>query len=131
MPEPASGGSVTLVLPADSAFLALARVTCASLCARLDFPVDRLDEVTLAVDEAVGLLLLDAVPGSEIRCRFTPGRDGLSIALRATSRSRRAPRPGTFAWTVLTALVDDVTTDCVADTVTVRLTAGRVAVAAS
>ena len=59
--------------PASSAYLSLARAATAGICARLDFPLDRLDDLTLAVDEAASLLLLDSRPGTELVCAWGRG----------------------------------------------------------
>jgi serine/threonine-protein kinase RsbW len=101
--------SIRLRIPASSAWVVLARTTATACCARLDFDVERLEDVRLAVDEVAGLLIGQAVPGSEIFCVFTPYDDGrLDIALSAATTSGTLPETNTFAWAVLTALVDDV-----------------------
>jgi len=101
--------SIRLRIPASSAWVVLARTTATACCARLDFDVERLEDVRLAVDEVTGLLIGQAVPGSEISCVFTPYDDGrLDIALSAATTSGTLPETNTFAWAVLTALVDDV-----------------------
>ncbi len=101
-------GEVRLDIPASSAYLSLARVATSSICARLDFSLEQLEDLTLAVDEALSLLLLDAVPGTGLVCRWTPGEHGVDIAITSTSQSGRIPRANTFSWTVLSALVDSV-----------------------
>ena len=101
--------SIRLRIPASSAWVVLARTTATACCARLDFDVERLEDVRLAVDEVAGLLIGQAVPGGEISCVFTPYDDGrLDIALSAATTSGTLPETNTFAWAVLTALVDDV-----------------------
>jgi serine/threonine-protein kinase RsbW len=117
---------ITLRIPASSAWVVLARTTATACCARLDFGVDRLEDVRLAVDEVAAMLIADASPGSEITCVFTPhDGGGLDIALSARSSSGTLPRTDTFAWAVLTALVDDVTATVDAAEVTVVLRTSR------
>ena len=117
---------ITLRIPASSAWVVLARTTATACCARLDFGVDRLEDVRLAGDEVAAMLIADAVPGSEIRCVFTPYDGGeLDIALSATTASGTLPRTDTFAWAVLTALVDDVTATVDASGITVVLRTSR------
>jgi serine/threonine-protein kinase RsbW len=121
---------ITLRIPASSAWVVLARTTATACCARLDFGVDRLEDVRLAVDEVAAMLIADAVPGSEVVCVFTPYEDGgLDIALTAATAAGTLPRTDTFAWAVLTALVDDVTATVDADAVTVLLRTSRSTVA--
>lgn len=113
-------------MPASSAWVVLARTTATACCARLDFGVDRLEDVRLAVDEVAAMLIGEAVPGSEITCVFTPYEGGgLDIALSAQTGTGALPRTDTFAWAVLTALVDDVTATVDASEVTVLLRTSR------
>jgi serine/threonine-protein kinase RsbW len=101
--------SIRLRIPASSAWVVLARTTATACCARLDFDIERLEDVRLAVDEVAGLLIAQSRPGSDISCVFTPYDDGrLDIALSAATDTGVLPQTDTFAWAVLTALVDDV-----------------------
>jgi serine/threonine-protein kinase RsbW len=118
-------GTVTLRIPASSAYLSLARTATASTCARMDFTVDRLEDVGLAVDEALSLLLLDARPGTQIECRWTPENSGILVELRSHSSSGRTPRTTTFAWTVLAALVDQAAASIEGGVVTLSLRTQR------
>lgn len=121
----APDGVVRLHIPASSAYLSLARAATAGVCARLDFPLDRLEDLTLAVDEALALLLLDAVPGTGIDCAWEPTPDGVVVAITSTSSSGRTPRTTTFAWTVLAALVTSATAEITDGRVTLLMTADR------
>ena len=104
----------------------LVRTAATACCARLDFDVDRLEDVRLAVDEVASMLIERAVPGTDIRCELVPYDDGrLDIAIRAETDSGALPRTDTFAWAVLTALVDDVTTTVDASETTVLLRTSR------
>lgn len=104
--------SVNLRIPADPSYVALARAAVAAVCARLDFPLDRLDDLALAVDEACSLLIADAEPGAQVSIVLEPlqGND-LQIAVTAATARGRLPQPNSFSWMVLTALVDSVTAD--------------------
>jgi serine/threonine-protein kinase RsbW len=118
--------TIRLTVPASPAWVVLARTTATACCARLDFDVDRLEDVRLAVDEVATLLIAQAVAGSELACAFTSHDDGrLDIALRARSTAGTLPDTATFAWAVLTALVDDVTATVDALDVTVVLRTSR------
>lgn len=116
---------VRLTFPASSAYLSLARATTAGVCSRLDFPIDRLEDVGLAVDEAVSLLLLDAVPDSDLVLHWEPAAAGVSITIESVSSSGRPPRTTTFAWTVLSALASDVSAEAVDGRVRLTLRADR------
>lgn len=118
--------TVKLRLPATSGYLVLARTAVAALCARLDYPLDRLEDAKLAVNEACSLLLADAREDSELDIQLTSDSDGsLSVTLRAQTQHGRPPKQTSFAWTVLSALVDSVTASASNDTVTITLQASR------
>jgi len=113
---------VELRLPADSAYLSVLRTATAGLAARLDFTLDEIEDLRIAVDEACALLLPDAVPGAAMTCAFALSDRSLAVTVTVPSRTGRVPRRNTFAWTVLTALAGDVDTAVDADgTVSVTL----------
>lgn len=120
-----SPDQVQLRIPASSAYLALARATTAGVCARSDFTLDRLEDLSLAVDEAISLLLLDAVPGTELDCVWQPADGGVQVQITSVSSSGRTPRTTTFAWTVLSALVNQASAAIADGRVTLTLAADR------
>jgi len=99
---------VELRLPADGAYLSVLRTATAGLAARLDFTLDEIEDLRIAVDEACALLLPDAVRDAELTCLFSLSAEALSVTVSVPSRSGRVPRRNTFAWTVLTALAGEV-----------------------
>ena len=114
---------VELRLPADGAYLSVLRTATAGLAARLDFTLDEIEDLRIAVDEACALLLPDAVPGASMSCLFSLADRSLAVTVTVPSRTGRVPRRNTFAWTVLTALAGDVDTAVDGDgTVSVTLT---------
>ena len=108
--------AVTLRIPANSAFVVLVRAAVSAMCARLDFTIDRIEDVKLAVDEAAALLLGDAADGAVLDVSFTPDApDGMRVEMSAPTVHGRALERDTFTWTVLTALVDEVVATVSAD----------------
>ncbi|MGH8775990.1 MAG: anti-sigma regulatory factor [Jiangellaceae bacterium] len=105
---PLWGDHVELRVPASSAYLAVLRTAAAGLAARLDFTLDDIEDLRIAVDEACALLLPLAATDARLTCRFDlePGR--LQVAVSVPSTTLEPPRSDTFAWTVLTALAGDV-----------------------
>ncbi len=99
---------VELRLPADGAYLSVLRTATAGLAARLDFTLDEIEDLRIAVDEACALLLPDARPDAHLSCVFELAPDSLAVTVTVPSRTGRAPRRNTFAWTVLSALAGDV-----------------------
>jgi serine/threonine-protein kinase RsbW len=115
------GDVVELRLPADGAYLSVLRTATAGLAARLDFTLDEIEDLRIAVDEACALLLPDAEPGASMTCVFALSGQTLSVTVTVPSRTGRVPRRNTFAWTVLTALAGDVDT-AIGDDGTVSVT---------
>jgi serine/threonine-protein kinase RsbW len=106
---------VELRLPADSAYLSVLRTATAGLAARLDFTLDEIEDLRIAVDEACAMLLPDATPDATMTCTFALSGATLAVTVAVPSRTGRVPRRNTFAWTVLTALAGDVDTAIGAD----------------
>ena len=115
MPNP-----VTIVLPADTSYVSLARSFAALMAARADLTVDRLEDVRLAVDEAVSQLVHEAADGT-VTLAFAEEPDGLSIRAWAVTGASEAPAQDTFSWTVLAALADEVEASAADGVVTIAL----------
>ncbi len=110
-PLPAAGPAadmVTVRMPADGAYLSVLRTATAGLAARLDFTLDDIEDLRIAVDEACAMLLSHAVPGSSLECSFALSPDDMTITVSVLSLSPRPPSADTFAWTVLSALAGSV-----------------------
>jgi serine/threonine-protein kinase RsbW len=116
---------VTLTIPADGAYLSILRTATAGVAARLDFTLDGIEDLRMAVDEACALLLPQSKAESNLRCAFDVGESSLTIAVTAESSSPKPPRRDGFAWTVLTALTTDVDATVDGTSVTLRLTRER------
>jgi serine/threonine-protein kinase RsbW len=127
-----SNSTVRLEIPAASGYLALARTAVVAMCARLHYPIDVLEDVKLAVDEACSLLLSDTEPDNTLIIALSPGDDSrLDIEVTARTRQGRAPRQTSFAWTVMSALVDEVSATAVDGDVTISLRASLPEIAVS
>jgi serine/threonine-protein kinase RsbW len=99
---------VTVRLPAEGAYLSVLRTATAGLAARLDFTLDEIEDLRIAVDEACAMLLHQAIPGSDLECVFELGRDLMTISVSVPSLAPAPPASDTFAWTVLSALAGSV-----------------------
>lgn len=106
--ESAPRDAVTVKMPADGAYLSVLRTATAGLAARLDFTLDEIEDMRIAVDEACAMVLSQAIPGSELECDFTLGRDAITISVSVRCLEPQVPANDTFAWTVLTALAGSV-----------------------
>jgi serine/threonine-protein kinase RsbW len=102
---------VQLDVPADPAYVAVVRTAAAGLAARADLTLDRIEDLRIAVDEACALLLtrpraVDGEPVGVISCVFTLEDSALTVEV--TGPVVTLPEPSAFAWAVLEALVDTV-----------------------
>src|SRR3954451_4587262 len=95
---------VTLKLPAAGAYLSGLRTAPASLASRLDFTIDDIEDLRIAVDEACAMLLAQAVPGADLECSFELTSDAIAVSVAVLTLDGQEPSRDTFAWTVLTAL---------------------------
>ncbi len=99
---------VTIKLPATGAYLSVLRTATAGLAARLDFTLDEIEDLRIAVDEACAMLLSQAVPGADIDCAFELEADRMRVSVSVLTQDGREPSRDTFAWTVLSALAGEV-----------------------
>ncbi len=106
---------IEIRVPAAGAYLALLRTAVAGLAARLDFTLDDIEDLRIAVDEASSMLLAQANPGSRLSCRFVLGGDTITFSASVRSRHPQLPSKDGFAWTVLTALAGEVDSSVDAD----------------
>jgi serine/threonine-protein kinase RsbW len=104
----AAADTVTVRMPADGAYLSVLRTATAGLAARLDFTLDDIEDMRIAVDEACAMMLSQAVPGSSLECTFALSADDMTITVSVQSLNPRPPSADTFAWTVLSALAGSV-----------------------
>lgn len=102
--------AVEIRLPADSAYLSVLRTATAGLAARLDFTLDEIEDLRIAVDEACAMLLPNAVETAQLVCRFELAPDTLSVTVTIPTTRGQLPERDTFSWTVLTALAGEVDT---------------------
>ena len=99
---------VTLRLPAAGAYLSVLRTATASLASRLDFTIDDIEDLRIAVDEACAMLLPRAVAGADLECSFELTGDAIGVSVGVLTLDGQQPSRDTFAWTVLTALAGEV-----------------------
>jgi serine/threonine-protein kinase RsbW len=115
VPGDAGRDVVVLRLPAAGAYLSVLRTATASLASRLDFTIDDIEDLRIAVDEACAMLLTQAMPGADLECRFELTADAIDVAVSVLTLDGQEPSRDTFAWTVLTALAGEVDSSVDAD----------------
>ncbi|WBB79396.1 anti-sigma regulatory factor [Micromonospora sp. WMMD882] len=96
---------VHLTVPADGGYLSVLRTATAGLAARLQFALDEIEDLRIAVDEACAMLLAIATRDAELQCCFAVTEDALTVQVTVpTVRGAKLPAESSFAWKVLTAL---------------------------
>jgi len=127
---PADGDIVELTVPADPAYVSVLRTVTASLAARRDFTIEEIDDLRIAVDEASSLLLPHTAPDSRLAAVCRPTENTLTAVVSVPARTSADATPfkidtTSFAWMVLAALADSVSTDHGAERVSVTLSKSR------
>jgi serine/threonine-protein kinase RsbW len=95
---------VVLRVPADSAYVSVLRTMTAGLAARLDFTVDDIEDLRIAVGEACALVLPEATPGGDLEAEFRLLPGSLVVSVSVPTEGARAPDHDSFAWQVLNTL---------------------------
>jgi serine/threonine-protein kinase RsbW len=113
---------VSVSLPAVGAYLSLLRTATAGLAARLDFTLDDIEDLRIAVDEACAMLLAQAAPAATLDCTFELFPAMMRVSVSVVTTDGLEPSRDTFAWTVLSALAGAVDSSVDADNrVTIEL----------
>lgn len=117
---------IEMRVPGEAASVSVVRTSVASLAARLDFTLDRLEDLRLATNEACALLLGLAAGGPSLSATVESPLEGqLRIELRRQGSSGDLPGDESFTWTVLSALVDEFVVDDSDGDVRLTLTASN------
>jgi serine/threonine-protein kinase RsbW len=113
---------VELRLPADGVYVSVVRTTTAGLAARLDFLIDDIEDLRIAVGEACAMVLPEADLDSDLVCSYylTPGRLTVDVAVSATSPE--GPEYDSFAWQVLSTMATSAEADASDGRFAIRLT---------
>ncbi|MEV4480564.1 ATP-binding protein [Micromonospora coxensis] len=125
--QPATDDDVVhLTVPADGGYLGVLRTATAGLAARLQFALDEIEDLRIAVDEACAMLLAIATRDAELECRFSVTEDALTVEVTVpTVRGATLPSESSFAWKVLTALTTAASANAVAGRATISLLTRR------
>lgn len=117
--EPAE---VELRLPADGAYASVLRTLTAGLAARLDFTLDDIEDLRIAVSEAAAMVLDEADEGTVLDCRFRLSPGELAVIIAGTAQAPAAPDYESFGWQVLATLAAEAAIDSTPGSYAVRLT---------
>jgi serine/threonine-protein kinase RsbW len=97
---------VELRLPADSAFVSVLRTASAGLAARLDFTLDDIEDLRMAVGEACAIVLSSATEG-DLRAEFWLGDGQITVRVSAPGDVPVLSPEEDFGWQVLRTLATE------------------------
>lgn len=112
---------VELRVPADSAYVSVLRTTTAGLAARLDFTLDDIEDLRMAVGEASAIVLDAATEGADLTARFWLGQRTITVQVAAPGAGSALEQEDDFAWQVLTTLADEARTETAHGTYAITL----------
>ncbi|WP_035304850.1 ATP-binding protein [Actinokineospora inagensis] len=94
---------------ADAEQVPLLRSFAADIAMRMDFDLDAIEDLRMAVDEACSLLVRAAAPDSALLCWFEPVDAGVRVRARVDAEHAEPPSSDAMGWQILTALAAAVT----------------------
>ena len=100
---------VELRLPAEGAYVSVLRTTTAALAARLDFTLEDIEDLRMAVSEAAALCLECAADDADLDVVFDLGADTIGVTVTTTCDTEAEIDEESFAWQVLTTLASSAT----------------------
>ncbi len=98
---------LTIVFPARSRFLSLARLNAASMAAAGGFDVEELDDIRLAVGEAVGWLLRDEAAGGDVTISCEASNGDFRLWAKRTGDGVPPNEPDDLVDAILGAILDE------------------------
>lgn len=109
---PLSDRDVVVSIPADAEFVHVLRAVTAAVASRLDLPIDDLEDLRLAIDEASAYLLALGGRAERLTLRLGGVRHRVEATVATDDGDDTAWPPEqldhSFAWQVLSALSDEV-----------------------
>ncbi|GAA4437893.1 ATP-binding protein [Actinokineospora soli] len=99
---------VDIHVGADAEQVPLVRAFAADMAMRMDFDLDAIEDLRMAVDEACSLLVRAAAPESRLHCAFIPEPQSLRVRVAVDAVVARPPSADPLAWQILSALADEL-----------------------
>ncbi|PXX60421.1 serine/threonine-protein kinase RsbW [Nocardia tenerifensis] len=97
---------VALELAAEPHELGMLRALTDTTCMMADVTLDAIPDIRLVLSEAATALMLDAVPGSTLRCAFTYNKRRLSVRISATTTRDVEVSRDPLSWQLVQVLTD-------------------------
>lgn len=105
MPDERAHADVELRLPAVSAYVSVLRTATAGIAARLDFTLDDIEDLRVAVGEAAAMAL--EVAAGDLEARFWLSGRILTISVTTPTSGDVTIDEASFGWQVLTTLAGE------------------------
>ena len=123
---PGVSDTVTVRIPGDTPHVALLRAAASALAARLDFPIDRITELQIVVDEVCSRLMAVTEGPTRITMELHPGEDGIGI-VASVEGPRRSGRELLSEWSrvILEAIARDIRPDLADGTTSLSLSVAK------
>lgn len=103
---------VVLTVPSQAAYVHVLRSVAASVAARLDLPVDDIDDLRMAIDEASSQLLMLGPSAGTLTLRLRSFEGGVEAVVSMDGTAPAGWPPPAFhdslAWNVLSGLSDEL-----------------------
>ncbi len=120
--QPTRRSDAELRLPADGAYVSVIRTAASGLAARLDFTIDDIEDLRMAVSEACALVLPEADEGSDLVTSFYLAHGELTVAVSVKATEAATVDTDGWGWQVLSALTTKAGTSTDGGTFTVVMT---------
>ncbi|MFT4082644.1 MAG: anti-sigma factor [Nocardioides sp.] len=114
---------VELRLPAEGAYVSVLRTTTAGLAARLDFTLDDIEDLRMAVGEAAAIALEHVREPAALVTRFWLGERRVQVQVETVVDDPTPIDEDSFAWQVLTTLADSASATLSGDRLEIVLVA--------
>jgi serine/threonine-protein kinase RsbW len=101
---------VVVTVPSQAAFVHVLRSVAASVAARIDLPVDDIDDLRMAIDEASSQLLMLGAVTLTLRLRSIDGGVEAVVSVDGSAPAGWPPPTlhDSLAWNVLSGLSDEL-----------------------
>lgn len=104
----AASTEVSVVIPAAPDHLPVPRRIAAALAATLDFDIDAVADLRLAVDEMVSTAIQRARPGSRVTTVFRADQGSVMVECTVAAHGDDDIDRESFGWMVLSTLAEDL-----------------------
>lgn len=100
-------------VPAETAYVAVVRMATAGIAARLDFTLDDIEDLRMAVNEACALVLAVAEPDASLTASYQLSAERIGVRIAAASTRTTPLDTDSFGWQVLATAATDARTEYV------------------